>query len=79
MAKNMFCSTQKASSKEYRDNFDLIFSKYADVRFIPGETGIVCEFCNHPILMEPFEWDFEFKRCYNCKTYVELKNHKRLL
>jgi len=28
MAENMMCSTQKASSKAFRDNFDRIFKSY---------------------------------------------------
>ena len=42
-------------------------------RFKPGETGIICKVCNFPILMEPFEWDSELKRCDNCGTYTELR------
>ena len=43
------------------------------VRFVPGETGIICKACNFPMLMEPFEWDSELKRCDNCGTYTELR------
>lgn len=45
-------------------------------RFIPGETGIVCEFCNFPVLMALFEWESELKQCDNCGTYNKVKGAK---
>ncbi len=53
----------------------MIVAKESHPRFVPGETGIICYICNFPILMESFEWESEFKQCYNCKTHNKTKGN----
>ncbi len=104
MPENMMCSSQKANSKEFRDNYDGIFKNpckptiewvieevcrkldspsladnFKRIRFVLGVTGIICEFCNFPMLMAPFEWESELKRCDNCKTQNELRTHLEVI